>query len=102
MTTGKGSSEAPPVPIEECLSAVLHGVVGTTPATYDGVTKDEALEYAGVLAERVQAVLTYIGEMGCVCPSDHFHASLQDHEIGCFAQIEHLLRTFQSDRGSDS
>jgi hypothetical protein len=88
-----GAYALPPTPLEECLSAVLRGVVGTTPATYTGVTKDEALDYAGVLAERVRAVVAFIEDVGCTCPKGLNYASLPDHELSCFAQVQHLLRT---------
>lgn len=83
----------PSVPLEEALSAVLNGAVWRGFDGPDGVSKDEALEYAGVLAKRVQAVLAFIAETGCLCDDGCYHASLPDHEPYCPAQIEHLLRT---------
>jgi len=93
MTAINGAYVAPPIPVEECLSAILGGAVWRGFDGPDGVSKDEALEYAGILAMRVKAVLDHIGDTGCTCPGDYVYASLPDHELDCLAQIEHLLTT---------
>ena len=41
----------------ENASAVMHGVTGTHPESYSGVTKDEALECATDLIERLRSLL---------------------------------------------
>jgi hypothetical protein len=83
----------PEIPLQECLSAILYGVVSRGFDGPDGVTKDEALEYAAVLAERVRAVVQWIEDTECTCPGDVYYGSLPDHECGCPAQVEHLLTT---------
>lgn len=97
---GRGLSplDAPVTPLRDCLTAILHGAVRVTPDTVDGVTKDEALDYAITLAWRVEAVMQHISDTGCTCPGDDYHASLPDHELGCLAQIEHLLTTFEKEQ----
>lgn len=65
--------------IEQAVSAVLYGVVGSGPSSYSGVSKDEALEYAADLARLAQRVLRVIDHdypyVGLSCFTADQHAA---------------------------
>jgi hypothetical protein len=65
--------------VEQAISAVLYGTVGHGAPTYTGVSKDEALEYAAVLAQLAQRVLSVLDHdysyIGLSCFTDDQHAA---------------------------
>lgn len=100
QAVGKASLPVTPTPLRDCLSGILGGVVSRGFDGPEGLSVDDALDYAITLAQRVEAVMQYIADTGCTCPGDFHYASLPDHETGCLAQIEHLLTTFEKGRSA--
>lgn len=95
-TDAKGAYRAPL--IYRCLEAEHRACTGCQPDWPAMMAAAEA--EVNRLSGRVRAVLEHIGDTGCSCPGDVFHASLPDHELDCFAQIEHLLTAANGDSGA--